>query len=177
MAHEAVDPGLVGKVEGCVLPAIAGMTARTTWPVAENTDAEIVDGYSSLAQIHPLVLTQGEWRGTFPQPVSGVEHLLAFSRVATEALLCHLEGVGFSGKFDKVGMVPDPPFVATARAPYGAPMKLLVTARALAVDSPFESYTLRCYGVEGMLMAGRTAHGLRDIIGLWPIMMTNGTII
>ena len=70
MAHEAVDPGLVGKVEGCIFPAVTGMTARATGPVAENTHAEIVDGHGGLAQIYPLVLTEGEWRRAFPQPVS-----------------------------------------------------------------------------------------------------------
>lgn len=177
MAHEAVDPGLVGKVKGCVFPTITGMTARTTRPVAENAHAEIVDGYSGLAHIYPLVFTQGEWRRTFPQPVSGAEHLLALSRVATEALFCYLDWIRFSGKLHEVGMVPDSLFVATARAPDGAPMELLVAARALAVNSTFEPYTVRCYGVEGILMAGRTTHGLRGIRRVWPIMMAHGTII
>ena len=57
MAYEAVDPGLVSKVKACVFPAITGMTARTTGPVAENAHAEIVDGYGGLAQIYPLILT------------------------------------------------------------------------------------------------------------------------
>ena len=153
------------------------MTARTTGPVAENAHAEIVDGHGGLAQIYPFVLTQGEWRRAFPQPVSGAEHRLALSRVATEAFLRYFQSIGFSGKLDKLGMVPDSLFVATARAPDGAPVELLVAARTLAVDSTFEPYTVRCYGVEGILMAGRTAHGLRGVGHVWPIMMTHGTII
>ena len=57
MAYKTVDPGFVVKVKGCVPPAITGMTARTTGPVAENAHAEIVDGYGGLAQIYPLILT------------------------------------------------------------------------------------------------------------------------
>ena len=74
-------------------------------------------------------------------------------------------------------MVPHSLFVAAARAPDRTSMELAVTARALAVNSTFEPYALRCYGVEGILMAGRTAHGLRGIRRIWPIMMTHGTII
>ncbi len=74
-------------------------------------------------------------------------------------------------------MVPYSLFVATAGAPHGSPMELLVAANTLAVDSTFEPYTVRCYGVEGILMTGRTAHGLRGIGHLWPIMMTASTVI
>ena len=91
VAHEAVDTALVAKVEGSVFPAITGMTARTAGPVAQNAYTEIVDGHGGLAQIYSLVLTQGEWRRAFPQPVSGAEHLLALSRMATEAFFCYLE--------------------------------------------------------------------------------------
>ena len=160
MAYEAVDPGLVGKVKACVFPTIASMTPRATRPVAKNAHAEIVYGYGGLAQIYPLVLTKSEWRRTFPQPVSAGKHLFALDRVTTEAFLRYFQCIGFSGKLHKVGMVPDSLFVATARAPDGALMELLVAACTLAVDSTFEPYTLRCYGVEGTLMTGRTAHGL-----------------
>ena len=74
-------------------------------------------------------------------------------------------------------MVSDSLFVATTGAADGALMELLVAAGALAVDSTFEPYTVRGNGVEGILMAGRTAHGLRGIRRGWPIMMTHGTII
>ena len=124
-----------------------------------------------------LVLTQSIWRRAFPQPVRGTEHLLALIRVATEAFLRYFQCIGFSGKLHKVSMVPDSLFVATARAPDGALMELLVAAHTLAVDSTFKPYTVRCYGVEGILMTGRTAHGLRGIGHVWPIMMTSSTII
>ena len=87
MAYETVDPGLVGKVKSCVFPPITSMTARATGPVAENAHAEIVNGHGGLTKIYPLVLTQGEWRRAFPQPVSGAEHLLSLCRVATKAFL------------------------------------------------------------------------------------------
>ncbi|MEJ2365213.1 MAG: hypothetical protein P8017_11150 [Deltaproteobacteria bacterium] len=70
------------------------------------------------------------------------------SRVASEALPGYLEWVGFSGELDKVAMVPYSLFVATARAPDGASVEPLVAARTLSVDSTFEPYTVRCYGVE-----------------------------
>lgn len=160
MAHEAVDPAFVGKVKACVFPTIPSMTTGATGPVAEDADAEIVDGYGALAQIYPVVLTQSIWRRAFPQPVRGTEHLLALLRVATEALFCHLEWIRFSGKLHKIGVVPDSLFMAAARAPDGAPMELLVAARTLSVDSTFEPYTVRCHGVERILMTGRAAHGL-----------------
>jgi hypothetical protein len=109
--------------------------------------------------------------------VSGAEHLFALSRVATEALFCYLERIGFSGKLDKVSMVPDSLFVATARTPDGTPMELIVAAGALAVNSTFEPYTVRCQRVKGILMAGRTAHGLGGIGHVRPMVMTHGTII
>lgn len=160
MANEAVDPALVAKVKVCVFPTVTGMTARATRPVAENAHAEIIDRYCALSQIYLLVLTQSIRRRAFPQPVSGVEHLLSLNRVASEAFPSYFEWVGFSGERDKIAMVPDSLFVAAAGAADGAPVKLLVAARTLAVDSPLEPYTVRCHGVEGVLMAGRTTHGL-----------------
>ena len=160
MAYQAVDPALVAKVKVRVFPTITGMTTRATGPVAEDADAEIVDGYGTLAKINSPVLTKSIWRRAFPQPVRGPEHLLALVRVATEALSCYLEGIRFAGKLHKVGMVPDSLFVAATGAPDGAPVELLVAARTLSVDSTFEPYTVRRYGVEGILMASRTAHGL-----------------
>lgn len=160
MAYEAVDSRLVGKVKVRVLPTITCMATRATGPVAEDADAEIVDGYGTLAQIYPLVLTEGIRRRAFPQPVGRTEHLLTLIGVATEALFGYLKGVRFSGKLHQLGMVHDLFFVATARAPDGALVELFVAAHALAVDGTFEPYTVRCYGVKGILMAGRTAHGL-----------------
>ena len=144
MAHEAVNPAFVGKVKACVFPTITGMTTGATGPVAEYAHAKIVDGYSALAQIYPLVLTQSVWRRALPQPVRGTEHLLALIRVATGALFCYLEWIRFSGKLHKISMAPDSLFVATARAPDGAPVELLVAARTLSVDRTFEPYTVRC---------------------------------
>ena len=160
MAYQAVDPAFVGKVKACVLPTITGMTTRATGPVAEDADAEIIDGYGTFAQIYSPVLTQSIWRRASPQPVRGTEHLLALIRVATETLFGHLEWIRIARKLHKVGMIPDSLFVATTRAPDGAPMEFLVAARTLSMDSTFEPYTIRCYGVEGILMAVRPAHSL-----------------
>ena len=154
MTNEAVDPALVGKVEGCVFPTITGMTARTTRPVADNTHAEIIDGHGALTQIYPLVLTQSIRRWAFPQPVGGTQHLFTLSRVASQAFPGYFEWVGFSGELDKVGMVPDSLFVAPTRAADGAPVELLVAARTLSMDSTLEPYTVRCHGVKGVLVAG-----------------------
>ena len=160
MANKAIDPPFVGKVKGCVFPTVTGMTAGATRPVAENAHAEIIDRYRALTQIYPLVLTQSIRRRAFPQPVSGSQHLLSLNRVASEAFPSYFEWVGFSGERNKIAMVPDSLFVATAGAADGAPVELLVAARTLPVDSTLEPYTVRCHGVEGVLMAGRTTHGL-----------------
>ena len=175
MANEAVDPTLVGKVKGCVLPTVPGMTARTTRPIAENTHAEIIDGDGTLTQIHALVLAQSVRGRAFPQPVRGTQHLLPLSRVASKAFPGYFEWVGFSRELDKVGMVPDSLFVATAGAADGSPVELLVAARTLAVDSTLEPHPVRGYGVKGVLMAGRTPHGLCDIRLVCAIMVTRGT--
>ena len=60
VADEAVNPGLVGEVKGCIFPAKAGVTTGATGPVAGEVYEEVVDGFGGLAQIDPLLITRGE---------------------------------------------------------------------------------------------------------------------
>ena len=44
MTDQAVNVGAIFKVKILIRPPIAGVAGRATFPVALNTDAEIIDG-------------------------------------------------------------------------------------------------------------------------------------
>jgi len=45
VTNQAVDIGLVFKIEICVIPSVTRMTGRAGRPVALDTNAEVVDGF------------------------------------------------------------------------------------------------------------------------------------
>lgn len=67
MAHQAVDLGHIGKIEGGVFPSIAGVTTGATSLVADDADSEVVRGNGGFTKLDLLSVIQGLWGRTFPR--------------------------------------------------------------------------------------------------------------
>jgi hypothetical protein len=84
VTNQAIDVRSIGKIEILVHPPVAGVTRRTSRPVALDTDTKVVDEVL-LSDPDGLTTSGEEDRLTFPVPMRGVNHLLGCIGVTFQA--------------------------------------------------------------------------------------------